>query len=101
MTRLKSSIRTGRALTIRPAQSNFFETGVVSVPINVSSICLSISRSLAAGNGPDNPQGLRPRHDRLGQRGVRRFVRQVLLAGEEAQHLAALLRDVVADRPAP
>ena len=37
---------------------------------------------------------------RMRQRGVRRFVGQVLLAGEEAQHRPALAGDVVADRSA-
>jgi hypothetical protein len=53
--------------------------------------------SLAAGNGPYDDKGLCPRRDRVGQRGVRRFMGQILLAGEEAQERPALLRDVVAD----
>src|SRR6266496_2628094 len=48
-----------------------------------------------AGNGPDDDQRLRPRSDRLGQRGIRRFVGQILLAGEEPQEWPALERDVV------
>src|SRR5438874_10198747 len=41
---------------------------------------------LAAGNRPYDPKRLRPRRDRLGQRGVRRLVGQILRAREEAQH---------------
>src|SRR5574341_934182 len=55
---------------------------------------------LAAGNGPYHKKGLRPRRDPVGQRGVRRLMGQILLAGEEPQERSALLRDVVADRPA-
>ena len=40
---------------------------------------------LTAGNGPDDQKGLRSGGDRFGQRGVRRLVRQILLAGEEPQ----------------
>ena len=66
-------------------------------------VMLAIRRGwlhLAAGNGPDDQKRLRPRRDRVGQRGVRRLVGQVLLAGEEPHERPALLRDVVADRPA-
>src|SRR5262249_12579331 len=56
--------------------------------------------TLAAGNGPHDPEGLCHRRDRAGQRGIRRLVGQVLRAGEEPQHRPALLRDVVADCPA-
>ena len=31
---------------------------------------------LAAGHGPDDQKRLRPRRDRVGQRGIRRFVGQ-------------------------
>jgi hypothetical protein len=56
--------------------------------------------ALAPGNGPDNDKRLLPRRDRFGQWGVRRFVGQILLAGEEAQEWSTLLRDLVANRPA-
>src|SRR5438876_2956536 len=59
-----------------------------------------VGTALAAGNGPDDEKRFCPRRDRVGQRGVRRFVGQILLAGEEPQERTALLRDVVADRPA-
>src|SRR2546422_7983266 len=57
-------------------------------------------QALAAGNGPYDEKGLRPHRDRVGQRSVRLFVGQVLLAGEESYKRGALLRDVIADRPA-
>ena len=38
----------------------------------------------ASGNGPDNEQGFFPRGDRLGQRAVRKLMRQILLASKEA-----------------
>src|SRR5438876_3864835 len=56
--------------------------------------------SLTAGHGPDDQKGLGARRDRVGQRGVRRFVGQILLAGEEPHERPAPLRDVVADGPA-
>jgi len=55
---------------------------------------------LAAGYGPYDQKRLGPRRDRVGQRGVRQFMGQILLAGEEPYERSALLRDVVADRPA-
>jgi hypothetical protein len=57
-------------------------------------------QKLSSRNGPDNDKRLLPRRHRLGQRGVRGLVRQILLAGEEAQERPPLLRDLVADRPA-
>src|SRR5437588_7444032 len=56
--------------------------------------------SLAPGNGPDNDKRFLARRDRVGQWGIRRLMGQILLAGEEAQERPALLRDLVADRPA-
>src|SRR5437016_4667764 len=55
---------------------------------------------LSARNRPDDEKRLRPRRDRAGQGSVRRFVGQVLLAGEEPDERPALVRDVVADRAA-
>src|SRR2546425_4332234 len=55
---------------------------------------------LAAGDGPHDQKRLGPRRDRVGQRGVRQLMGQILLAGEEPYEGSALLRDVVADRPA-
>src|SRR6266567_6916313 len=49
---------------------------------------------------PDHEKRLRPRCDRLRERGVRRVVRQVPLACEEPQERPAPLGDVVADRAA-
>ena len=40
------------------------------------------------------------KHLRVGQRGIRQFVEQIPLAGEEPYERSALLRDLVADRPA-
>src|SRR5258705_2472567 len=57
-------------------------------------------RALATGHRPDDQVRLRARRDRVGERGVGRLVGQVLLAGEEAEERPALLREVVADRPA-
>src|SRR2546426_5700681 len=58
------------------------------------------SSLLAAGHGPHDEKRLGPVRDRVGQRGIRRFVGQILLAGEEPHERPALVRDVVADRPA-
>src|SRR5262245_15550915 len=60
----------------------------------------SSNRFSAAGNGPDDEVGLLPRRHGVRQRGVRRLVGQVLLAGEEPQQRPPQLRHVVADRPA-
>ena len=56
--------------------------------------------SLAPGDGPNDNERLLPRHDRIGQWSIRRLMGQILLAGEETQERPALLRDLVADRPA-
>src|SRR6266508_5542728 len=56
--------------------------------------------ALAACHGPHDQKRLGPRRDRVGQRGVGQLVRQILLAGKEPHERAALLRDLVADRPA-
>ncbi len=56
--------------------------------------------SLAAGYGSHDEERLGPGRDCVGQRGIRRFVGQIPLAGEEPHERSALLRDVVADRPA-
>src|SRR5712692_3286519 len=55
---------------------------------------------LPAGDGADDDEGFPARRDRIGQWGIRRLVGQILLAGEETQERPALLRDLVADRPA-
>ena len=55
---------------------------------------------LAARNGPQDDQWLLPGRDGVGQWGVRQFVRQIFFAGKEPQERSALLREVVADRPA-
>src|SRR4051812_46185452 len=50
-------------------------------------------------NRPDYVERFLAAGDGVGQRRIRRVVGEVLLAGEEAQEGAALLGDVVADRP--
>ena len=52
---------------------------------------------LAAGNRANDDEWLLAGCDRVGQRGVGRLVGKILLAGEEAQESAALLRVMVAD----
>ena len=49
------------------------------------------------GDGPDDDERLFPGRDGVGERGVGRFVGEILFAGEEAQKRPALLRDLVAD----
>ena len=58
------------------------------------------TRSLAARHRADDQERLRTGRHRIGQRSVGRLVGQVLLAREEAHERPALLRDVIADRPA-
>jgi hypothetical protein len=55
---------------------------------------------LTAGNSSDNQKGLHLRQHRLGQRRVRRVMGEILLAREEPHVRPALLRHVIADRPA-
>src|SRR5581483_2919660 len=54
----------------------------------------------AAGNRADDEKGLRPGGDGVGERSIRRFVREVLLARKESDKRAALLCDVIAKRAA-
>src|SRR5947208_5660133 len=64
-------------------------------------MCLCFCWPLAAaGHGPHDQQGFGPRQDRVGQGGVWRFVGQILFAGEDPHERSALVRDLVADRPA-
>src|SRR6266705_599339 len=56
--------------------------------------------SSPSGNRPDDEKRLRPRRDRVGERGIRRLVRQVPLARKEPQKRPAPLGDVIADRAA-
>ena len=46
--------------------------------------------ALPAGHGADDQERLVAHHDRIGERGVRRLVRQIPLAGEEAHERPAL-----------
>jgi len=55
---------------------------------------------LAASHGPHDQKWLCAHRDRVGQRGIRWFMRQIPLTGEEPNERPALVRDVVADRPA-
>ena len=58
------------------------------------------TESLTTGDRSHHHQGLRSAGDCVGQRLVRRLVRQILLAGEEADERPPLLRGVVANRSA-
>src|SRR5882672_6830705 len=55
---------------------------------------------LSSRDRSDDNKRLFSRRDRVGKRSLGRFVGQILLAGEEAQEGATLLRVVVADRAA-
>src|SRR5688572_8905715 len=63
-------------------------------------VTAELTSPLAAGHGPDDQERLGAGRDRVGQRGVRRLVGQVLLAGEEPHERSPLVGHVVADRPA-
>src|SRR5215469_14056530 len=52
------------------------------------------------GDGAEDDKGLLARRDGIGQRSVGGVMREVLLAGEEAQESATLQRAVVANGPA-
>jgi len=55
---------------------------------------------LATGHRPDDRKWLAAVHDRVGEQGIWRRMGQVLPAGKEPEERPALLRHVVADRPA-
>src|SRR5579862_4503786 len=55
---------------------------------------------LTAGKRSYDEEGLRSRGNSIGERGIWRLMRQVLLTGEETQKWTALLRDAIADRAA-
>jgi hypothetical protein len=54
-------------------------------------------QALAPCHCPDDEERLGSLRDRVWQRGVRRFLGQILVAGEEPHERPALVRDVVAD----
>src|SRR6185436_501789 len=58
----------------------------------------SSSLRLSARNRPDHEKRFRPLRHRIRQRCVRRVVRQILLACEEANERTALQRAMVANR---
>src|SRR5439155_9732444 len=60
----------------------------------------SLLAMLASSHGPHDYKGLRTPRDRVGQRGIRRLMGQILLACEEPHERPTALRRVVADRPA-
>src|SRR6476620_11846317 len=53
---------------------------------------------LSASHGAHYEKRLNPRRNLIGQRGIRRFVGQILRAGEESYKRSALKRHMVADR---
>src|SRR5437660_12847859 len=57
----------------------------------------STSTTLPAGNCPHDEEWLVALHDRIGQGSIRRFVRNVFAAGEEADERSALERVVFAN----
>src|SRR5690242_10800346 len=60
----------------------------------------SNSKLLPSGDGTEHDKGLLARRDGIGQRSIGGVMREVLLAGEEAQKGAALQCAVVANGPA-
>jgi hypothetical protein len=67
--------------------------------IFASATKLDREQSLAACYGSDDQEWLFSGCYGAGQRGIRRVVRQVFVAGKEAQEGSALLRDLIADGP--
>jgi hypothetical protein len=57
----------------------------------------TLTAALASSDRPDDEKRFGPGGNRVGQSGVWRFVRQILLAGEKAQERSALLGYLVAD----
>lgn len=64
---------------------------IEGLPLGVPAVQNSSLDVLAAGHRADDKERLGARHNRLRQRGVRRLVRQVLLAGEEPHERPALM----------
>jgi len=54
----------------------------------------------SSGDRSYDQQRFLPRRDRLGQRSIRRFMRQIFLAGEESQKRPPHLCDLIPNRPA-
>src|SRR5437763_3549078 len=71
-----------------------------SPPVPLSAYAERGDSPLAPGNRPDHEERLRPRCDRLRERGIGRVVGQVPLAGKEPQERPSPLGDVVTDRAA-
>src|SRR5574341_931276 len=61
---------------------------------------LFVILSLTSRHGPHHPKRLCARRHRVGQLGLGRLMRQVLPTGEEPDERPALLRHMVANRPA-
>lgn len=55
---------------------------------------------LPAGNCSHDKKGLRARRDRFRQWGIRRLMGQIFLTSEKPDERSALLRHVIAERPA-
>src|ERR1700730_1631981 len=108
--------RTTNPLRMRPAQTPFFDDADCAVAAAWSVDILSpgvfneiwtrtfqfctrfrLRVALPARDRPYDEQRLLPGHHGVGQRGVRRFVGQILFAREEAQEWTALLCDVIAN----
>src|SRR6266851_91153 len=86
---------------LQPRRKASFETWALAPEVRGPSLhCSSRASPLAARNRPDDDKRLFPGRDRVGQWRVRRLMGQIFLAGEEPQERPALLRDLVADRPA-
>src|SRR5438045_1269044 len=80
---------------------NDWRTRATSMPWQKRAMCTFASQRSCSSprDGPDDVERLFAARDLIGERGIRRVVRQVLFTREETHHRPALLRDVVADRP--
>src|SRR5437588_5332086 len=92
-------------LTIRPAHSLFFETGSIISPRIVGrppwtapDALVRLWLTSAARNRSYNQKRLRTGRHRFGQRRIRRLMRKILRAREEAHERPPLLRHMVANR---
>src|SRR5258705_9777664 len=85
---------------VRDMKGNLTAAAAPGTPVLALESGICGGRALSAGDGAHDQEGLAPGRHGLGQLGVRRLVRQVLPGGEEPHERPALLRDVVADRPA-
>jgi hypothetical protein len=92
-------LEAGIATIYRPSESAFYGDDERGPRKSTRSLIFIFkAKTLPAGDGAEDDQRLFPGDDGFRQRRVRRIVGHILLAGEESEERAPLLRDMIADR---